>query len=223
MSASGTQTRRLPGSNTSAKFAPLPSSTALMPGSFLPLRRAWSGRSAAALLKNVDHLAEIDHRIGDGLVLAELVIGGVQVGEIDAVKRLDVGADRLRVVERGGDQVVEIDRLDVEGLAHMGAAVAQHLHHLRPGPCAGSNCVFTACGWVMTSLSASAVAKILTRIMSMRGTTALGSRDAKPVETAIIAIRSLQKDFFAGGMEGIAKGARIGRSGDDTAMNCRRH
>ena len=39
-------------------------------------------------------------------------------------------ADRLRVVQRGGDQVVEVDRLDVERLAHMGAAVAQDLHHL---------------------------------------------------------------------------------------------
>ena len=43
---------------------------------------------------------------------------------------LHLGADRLRVVERGGDQLVEIDGLDVEGLAHMGAAVAQNLHHL---------------------------------------------------------------------------------------------
>ena len=50
--------------------------------------------------------------------------------EIDAVERLDVGADRLRIVERGRDQFVEIDRLDIEGLAHMGAAVAQDLHHL---------------------------------------------------------------------------------------------
>ena len=39
-------------------------------------------------------------------------------------------ADRLGVVQRGGDQVIEVDRLDVEGLPHMGAAVAQDLHHL---------------------------------------------------------------------------------------------
>src|SRR5580700_3953495 len=87
----------------------------------------------------------------------------------------------------------------------------------------GSNCVFTACGWVMTSLSASAVAKSLTRIISMLGTTGSQVRGTQSLETtAIIAIRSLQKDFFAGGAEGIAKGARIGRSGDDTAMNYRR-
>src|SRR3984957_17345564 len=87
----------------------------------------------------------------------------------------------------------------------------------------GSNCVFTACGWVMTSLSASAVAKSLTRIISMLGTAGRRVRGTQSLETtAIIAIRSLQKDFFAGGAEGIAKGARIGRSDDDTAMNCRR-
>ena len=86
---------------------------------------------------------------------------------------------------------------------------------------AGSNCVFTACGWVMTSLSASAVAKSLTRIISMLGTDGHSVRGTQSLKTtAIIAIRSLQKDFFAGGTGGIAKGARIGRSGDDTAMNC---
>jgi hypothetical protein len=46
-------------------------------------------------------LADIDHRIDDRLVLAELVIGGVEVGEIDAVERLDVGAGRLGIVHRG--------------------------------------------------------------------------------------------------------------------------
>ena len=88
------------------------------------------GQIGRGVVEELDHLAEIDHRIGDGLVLAELVIGGIEVGEIDAVKGLDVGADRLRVVERGGDQVVDIDRFDVERLAHMGAAGAQRLHHL---------------------------------------------------------------------------------------------
>ena len=39
--------------------------------------------------------------------------------------------DRLRVIHRGRDQLVEIDVLDVEGLAHMGAARAQQLRHLR--------------------------------------------------------------------------------------------
>jgi hypothetical protein len=45
------------------------------------------------------------------------------------VKGLDVGTDRLRVVQCGGDKVVEVDGLDVERLTHMGAAVAQNLHN----------------------------------------------------------------------------------------------
>ena len=43
--------RRLPGWNTSAKFCPQPSSTAVRLGSFLPLSTLGSGRSAAAVLK----------------------------------------------------------------------------------------------------------------------------------------------------------------------------
>ena len=50
ISASGTQCRRLSGSNSSANFAPVPSSTVVMPGSLRPLSRLWSGRSAAARL-----------------------------------------------------------------------------------------------------------------------------------------------------------------------------
>ena len=41
---------------------------------------------------------------------------------------------RLRIVERGGDQLVEIDVLDVEGLAHMGAAGLQQPGDLRLVP-----------------------------------------------------------------------------------------
>ena len=84
---------------------------------------------ASRIVEKVDDLAEIDHGLVDALILAELVIGGVEVGEIDAVEDCGVGADRLGVVKRGGDQFVDIDRFDVEGLAHMGAAVAQDLHH----------------------------------------------------------------------------------------------
>ena len=54
---------------------------------------------------------------------------------------------------RGGDQVVEIDVLDVERLAHVRAAVAQELHDLGL-IAAGSKCVFTASGVVVTWLSA---------------------------------------------------------------------
>jgi len=50
IAASGTQCRRLSGSNSSANFAPLPSSTGVMPGRRRSLSRLWSGRSATALL-----------------------------------------------------------------------------------------------------------------------------------------------------------------------------
>ena len=36
----------------------------------------------------------------------------------------------VRIVERGRDEVVEVDGFDVERLLHMLAAVAQYLHHL---------------------------------------------------------------------------------------------
>jgi Terminase large subunit, T4likevirus-type, N-terminal len=63
--------------------------------------------------------AKIDHGTVDILVLAEAVIGNVQVGEIDAVEGLDVGADRLLVIERGGDEVVDVDRFDIEDRRHV--------------------------------------------------------------------------------------------------------
>ena len=66
---------------------------------------------------------------GHLLVLAELPVGGHQVGEIDATEGLAL-ADRLRIVHRGGDEVIEVDVLDVEGLAHVRAARAQELRDL---------------------------------------------------------------------------------------------
>ena len=53
----------------------------------------------------------------------------MQIGEIDAAERLALAGDGLRVVHRGGDEVVEVDVLDVEGLAHVSAARAQQLRH----------------------------------------------------------------------------------------------
>ena len=102
-----------------------------MLGSFLPLSCAGSGRSAARVIVKIDHLTEIDDRLVDILVLAELVIGGIQVGEVQPVEGLDVGTHRGRIVERGRYEFVDIDRFDVEGLLHVRAAVAKKLHHLR--------------------------------------------------------------------------------------------
>lgn len=75
-------------------------------------------------------MAEVDDRSGNGFVLAELMIGGIQVRKIEPMERRNVGAGRLRVVERGRNEVVEVDGFDVERLLHMPAAVAQYLHHL---------------------------------------------------------------------------------------------
>ena len=99
-------------------------------GQLLALQLRRVGQIGHRLVVERDHVAEVDHRLVDGLVLAELVIGGIEVAEIEPMQRLDVGAHRFRVIERGRDQIVEVDRFDVEGLAHMGAAVAQQLHHL---------------------------------------------------------------------------------------------
>ena len=54
----------------------------------------------------------------------------MQVGEIDAAERLVLAGDRLRIVHGGGDELFEVDVLDVEGLAHMRAARAQQLRDL---------------------------------------------------------------------------------------------
>ena len=63
-----------------------------------------------------------DDGVAVGDRLAELPVGGLQIGKFDAAECLVVAGDGLRVVERGGDQVIEIDVLDIERLAHLHAA-----------------------------------------------------------------------------------------------------
>ncbi len=89
------------------------------------------GKVGERLVVEIDHVAEIDRRGLNLLVLAELPIGGRQIGKIDAAKGLVLASDRLRVFHGGRDQLIEIDVLDVEGLAHMRAARAQQLRHAR--------------------------------------------------------------------------------------------
>ena len=98
---------------------------------FVALEPPRIGQIGRGAVVEVDHLSDVDDRLGDGFVLAELMVGGVEVGKIDAVEGQKPGAHRLGIVERGRDEFVEIDRFDAEGLAHMGAAGAQNLHHLR--------------------------------------------------------------------------------------------
>src|SRR5262249_17215955 len=87
------------------------------------------GQIGSRLVVEIDHVAEIHRRYGDGLVLAELAVCGLQIGEIDAVKSLVLAGNGLWVVYGGGDEVLEVDVLDVEGLTHVGAAPAQELRH----------------------------------------------------------------------------------------------
>ena len=88
------------------------------------------GQIGSCLVVEVDDVAEVDRRRRHVLVLAELPVGGLQIGKIDAVKNLALAGDRLRVVHGGGDQLLEVDVLDVECLAHVRAARAQKLCHL---------------------------------------------------------------------------------------------
>ena len=83
------------------------------------------GQIGDRLVVVVDDLAEIDGRHCHFLVLAKLTVGSLQIGKIDAAKRLVLAGHRLRIVHRRGDELIEVDILDVEGLAHMGAARAQ--------------------------------------------------------------------------------------------------
>ena len=80
---------------------------------------------AGRLVVEIDHVAEVDGRPRHRLVLAELPVGGVQVGKVEVAERRDFAGKRRRVVQRRRDELVEVDVLDVERLAHMGAAGSQ--------------------------------------------------------------------------------------------------
>ena len=88
------------------------------------------GKIGGRLVEIGDHLADIDRRLVDRLVLAELPVGLEQIVEAHPVERLDIAGHRLRVVHRRRDQVVQIDGLDVEHLADVGAAGLQQSRHL---------------------------------------------------------------------------------------------
>src|SRR3954447_20817498 len=88
------------------------------------------GQVGDRLVVVVDDLAEIDRGHRHLLVLAELTVGRLQIGKIDAAKCLVLAGHRLRIVHRRGDELIEIDVLDVEGLAHVRAARAQQPCHL---------------------------------------------------------------------------------------------
>ncbi len=82
------------------------------------------------LIIEIDHRSEVDGGGGNLFVLAELPIGGQQIGEIEPAQCLDFAGEHLRVIERGGNELVEVDVLDIEGFAHMGAARRQEADDL---------------------------------------------------------------------------------------------
>src|SRR6185295_16585506 len=77
-----------------------------------------------------DDTGDIDRRILDRLALAELLIRNVQIAEVHPTELGQAAGYRLRIVHRGCDQVIDIDVLDVERLAHVGAAGAQQRDNL---------------------------------------------------------------------------------------------
>jgi hypothetical protein len=82
------------------------------------------------LVVEIDDGGEIDRGRLRRLVLAQLAIGRVEIGEIEPVEFLHLAGRDLRVGERGLDQVVERQALDLEHRAHVLAAGAQEAEHL---------------------------------------------------------------------------------------------
>ena len=89
------------------------------------------GQVGGGAVVELDHFADVDDFLGDLLVLAELLVGEVQVVEVDALEARDLAGRGLLVGHDHFDQAVEIDILDVECLAHVVAAVPKDLEDLR--------------------------------------------------------------------------------------------
>ena len=77
-----------------------------------------------------DHFGDIHRSILDVFVLAEFSVDHDEAVEFQAVERLDLGRDCVRIIHRGLDEVVDIKGFDIECLAHMGAAITQYASHL---------------------------------------------------------------------------------------------
>jgi hypothetical protein len=86
-------------------------------------------QTGGCLVVEIDDVAEVDRQRHDLLILAELPVCHLQIGKMDPSERL-VLAHRLRIVQGGCNQILNVDVLDVEGLAHMRAARVQQLRHL---------------------------------------------------------------------------------------------
>src|SRR5260370_34572073 len=76
-----------------------------------------------------DDLTKIDRRFFHFVDLAELPVGHVEVGQLQSFECLDLAAQCLLVIHGSGNQIVQVDVLNVESLAHVGGAGTQKLRH----------------------------------------------------------------------------------------------
>jgi len=104
------------------------------PARFQSLELGFVGKIGRRLVVKRDHLADVDERMLHGLVLAKLPICREKVLEPQSVQRFDAPAQGLGIVHRRGDELIDVDVLDVEGLADVRAARPQDLHHFRLVP-----------------------------------------------------------------------------------------
>src|SRR5262249_43138532 len=74
-----------------------------------------------------DHLFDVDGGAGNCLVLAELPVSDMQIGNLEPPKGCRPARHGLRVVHCGRDQIVKIESLEVEGASHLPAARAQQV------------------------------------------------------------------------------------------------
>ncbi len=75
-----------------------------------------------------DELADID-RAAHSAMIAILLVGPDEVVELHPAQGFDIAAHRLLIFHRRGDEIVEVDRLDVEDLLDMSASLAEQPHH----------------------------------------------------------------------------------------------
>src|SRR5262245_46550300 len=87
------------------------------------------GQLAARLVVDIDYFPGLHRQHYDLLILAELPVRHLQIDEIDPAKRR-ILPNGLRIVQGGCDQLLEVDVLDVECLAHVRAARVQQLRDL---------------------------------------------------------------------------------------------
>jgi len=92
------------------------------------------GEFSHCFIVEVNDFANVDSRILNSLVLAELPICCVKIAEVDPTQDLDFSRHGLRVVHCRRDELVEVYVFDIESLAHLRAAGPQELYHLTPVP-----------------------------------------------------------------------------------------